>query len=105
MTSALTPITDLVTNLLLSQVLPAVLTVLNVIIVLAVAVWGSLRVLSVLNNDQDPEILRQKFRRIFSEFFENQRYETYKKKRDLSEERNSFRNRYDQEADAYDRGL
>ena len=105
MTSPLTPITDLVTNLLLNQVLPGVLTVFGTILIFAVAVYGVLRVLSVMNNDEDPEILRSKFRKIFSEFFENRRYEDYRKKRDRSQEQRSFRNRYDQESDGFDKGF
>lgn len=84
------------TAYLLASVLPAVLSLLGLIVAMVFGAYGALMVYAQLSGKTSKDVF-YKLGRVFGEEIYDNEYQNYKSKRRRREREDSFRRRYDRE--------
>jgi len=87
---------DILSGILLTSILPGLLSVLGAIVGLVFASWGVLKVYALLSGQSSTDVA-YKIGRIFGDEVYEGQYDKYKSQRALRERRDSFSARYDRE--------
>ena len=91
--NTLSTISGGLTAYLLSTVLPALLTLLGLIVAMVFAVYGTLHLIAHLKGQTSASVF-YKLGRIFGEEIYAEEYSKYRKKRESRDRKDSFRDRY-----------